>query len=134
LDKTEALRRLAAAHVGYLATAGPHIVPFVFVVEGRRILSMVDTKPKSTTELKRIRNIRTDPLVSVLVDHYESNWSRLWWVRVDGTARVVDEDFDHIAALLRAKYPQYADVDLTGPAIIVDIERIVGWESAPTVP
>jgi PPOX class probable F420-dependent enzyme len=129
MDETDALLRLARAQVGYLATVGPHIVPFVFAVDGHRIVSMVDAKPKTTTHLQRIQNIRSNPSVSVLVDHYEENWSRLWWVRADGTARVADEDLDHIAALLQAKYPQYADVDLIGPAIIVDIERITGWSA-----
>jgi len=78
MDETEALRRLAEAPVGYLVTVrsngDPHIVPFVFVVEDRRILSMVDAKPKETTDLRRIRNIRANSSVSVLVDHYEPDW------------------------------------------------------------
>ena len=134
MDETEALRRLAEAPVGYLATVrsngDPHIVPFVFVVEDRRILSMVDAKPKETTDLRRIRNIRANSSVSVLVDHYEPDWRRLWWVRVDGTAVVVDSSLDHVAALLRAKYPQYGAVDLVGPAIIIDIALVTWWGSS----
>ena len=134
MDETEALRRLAEAPVGYLVTVrsngDPHIVPFVFVVEDRRILSMVDAKPKETTDLRRIRNIRANSSVSVLVDHYEPDWRRLWWVRVDGTAVIVDSSLEHIATLLRAKYPQSPDVDLVGPAIIIDITRVTGWASS----
>jgi PPOX class probable F420-dependent enzyme len=134
LDDADALRRLTDASVGYLATVGsggaPHIVPLVYAVEDRRILSMVDAKPKTTTELQRIRNVRVNQAVSVLVDHYDHDWGLLWWVRADGAAHIVDSGFEHVAALLRAKYPQYADVDLVGPALVIDIERITGWASS----
>jgi len=134
LDETEALHRLVAARSGYLATAGsdgrPHIVPLVFAVDDRTIVSMVDAKPKRSTDLRRVRNIRDNPSVSVLADHYEPDWSRLWWVRADGTAHILDSGFEQVAGLLRAKYPQYVDIDLVGPAIIIDIERVAGWASS----
>jgi PPOX class probable F420-dependent enzyme len=137
LDETEALRRLTEAPVGYLATAGadgrPHIVPFVFAVDDRRIVSMVDAKPKRSSNLHRTRNIGENPTVSVLVDHYEPDWSRLWWVRADGTAHIVDSGFEHVVTLLRAKYSQYATVDLVGPAIVIEVERIAGWASGGSV-
>ncbi|HEY1456467.1 MAG TPA: TIGR03668 family PPOX class F420-dependent oxidoreductase, partial [Candidatus Dormibacteraeota bacterium] len=90
-------RRLEESRTGHLGTVGadaaPHVVPVCFVLEGNSIYFAVDSKPKRTRDLKRLRNIATNPRVTVLIDHYEEDWRRLWWVRVDGLARVVaDED------------------------------------------
>ena len=88
LAEDEARRRLAAARVARLATVGgpgsPHLVPVTFAVAGDRIYSAVDAKPKTTRDLRRLRNIRADPRVAVLADHYDEDWSRLWWARADG--------------------------------------------------
>ena len=91
----EARRRFAAARVARLATADlegrPHLVPIVFALAGETLYSVVDAKPKRTTELRRLRNVRSNPSVSLLVDHYDdADWSALWWVRADGSARVLD--------------------------------------------
>src|SRR3990172_2961472 len=113
VNTSEAFDRLSNAPVGYLATAGangrPHLVPFVFALDDRRIVSAVDHKPKRSQDLRRVRNIAANPAVSVLVDHYEEDWHRLWWVRADGRGRIVSDgpgDRDAIAALV-AKYPPY---------------------------
>src|SRR4051794_4921374 len=84
--------RFAAARVARLATSGPHIVPICFALDGDTIWSAVDAKPKRTRALRRLENIARDPRVSVLTDHYDdSDWSRLWWARADGTATVHDD-------------------------------------------
>src|SRR4051812_49360507 len=91
---TEARRRFAAARVARLATADadgrPHLVPLVFVVAGETIYSAVDAKPKRTTALRRLANVAANPRVAALVDHYDEDWAALWWVRADGTGRVLD--------------------------------------------
>jgi len=95
----------------------------------------VDEKPKRTQELQRLRNIRHEPCVAVLVDHYDvDDWSQLWWVRMDGTARILeaadesDSDERHRALnALRGKYRQYRDQQMTGPLIAIDVERWSGW-------
>ncbi|HZJ48600.1 MAG TPA: TIGR03668 family PPOX class F420-dependent oxidoreductase, partial [Acidimicrobiia bacterium] len=95
MNASEAFERLSNARVGYLATAGvdgrPHVVPFVFAITGGRIVSAVDRKPKRSRDLRQLRNIAANPAVSVLVDHYEKDWNRLWWVRADGRGRIVSE-------------------------------------------
>ena len=125
-------RRLEEARVARLATTGrdgaPHVVPITFAVEGDTIYFAVDTKPKRTTDLKRLRNIAANPAVSLLVDHYEDDWGRLWWVRVDGTARVI-EDGDHARELLARKYPQYRAARPPGPVVAISIQRMTGWTS-----
>ena len=126
-------RRVASASVARLASidpAGrPHLVPIVFALVGDEIVSAVDDKPKRSTRLRRLENIRTNPLVAVLVDHYEDDWSKLWWVRIRGTARVVEEGADLAAAVeaLAGRYAAYRELPPAGPAVIVTAEEWLGW-------
>src|SRR5258706_10371614 len=105
--------RFASAPVARLATVGadgrPHVVPICFALDEQTLYFAVDSKPKRTTNLKRLRNIAANPAVSILVDHYEEDWKALWWVRADGDARVVTEEAEARRAitLLAARYSQY---------------------------
>jgi PPOX class probable F420-dependent enzyme len=124
--------RFEAARVARLATAGPdgpHIVPIVFAVVGETIFHAVDHKPKRTTALKRLANLRVDPRASVLVDAYDEDWARLWWVRADGVASILAPGHAEAIAALRAKYPQYADAPPAGPVVALAVRR---WSSWPT--
>jgi PPOX class probable F420-dependent enzyme len=118
------------ARVARLATAGadgrPHVVPICFVLEGDTLYTAVDQKPKRTRALRRLRNIEENPWVEVLIDHYEEDWTKLWWVRLRGRARVVDLD-ERVLALLQAKYPQYRERPPLGPLIAVAVEERVDW-------
>lgn len=134
LAADEAWRRLATSRVAYLATVRadgrPHVVPIVFAAEGRIVYSVADPKPKSGLDLLRHRNIEANPAVSVLVEHYDESWERLWWVRGDGRARVVaaGPERDTTIRLLRAKYPQYATWTTPfGAATVIEVERIASW-------
>jgi PPOX class probable F420-dependent enzyme len=136
LDRGAALARFAAASVASLGTTresgSPHVVPITFAVETESVYSMVDQKPKSTTALQRLANIAAHPAASLLVDHYEDDWKRLWWVRVDGTAAVSDDVATLTTArtLLQSKYPQYRDQPPDGPVISVTITGVTWWEWA----
>ena len=134
LAEDEARRRLAAARVGALGTVRadgrPHLVPIVFAVEGDVVYSIADPKPKSGLDLLRHRNIAVNPAVSLLVDAYDEEWEQLWWVRADGTGRVVEDgpERDTTIRLLRAKYPQYATWTTPfGAATVIRVERIASW-------
>ena len=122
------------ARVARLATVDPqgrpHVVPVCFVLDGDTLYTAVDEKPKRTRALQRLRNIEANPNVEVLIDRYEDYWSRLWWVRLRGTARVVDDP--RAVELLAAKYPQYAEHPPAGPVIAVAIEERVEWTSSPS--
>lgn len=115
-------------------TGWPHIVPVVFAVAGDLLWIAVDHKPKSSRNLKRLRNIQSNPAVSLLVDHYEDDWTALWWARADGTAAVVStpsamtDPIDHLVA----KYPQYQAIRPEGPVIEVKVTRWTGWAATPT--
>jgi PPOX class probable F420-dependent enzyme len=130
------MQRLSSSPVARLATVSqegrPHIVPIVFAIDGDILYFAIDAKPKTTTNLKRLKNIAANPAVSVLVDHYEDDWSKLWWVRADGTARVVTESAEAGRAtdLLAGKYEQYRRARLAGPVVAIHIARLSGWTGA----
>jgi PPOX class probable F420-dependent enzyme len=126
----------AAARVGRLATVRPdgrpHVVACCFVVvDGDRVWTAVDAKPKATARLQRLANIRAHPWASLLVDHYEEDWDALWWVRADGRAAIVAGGAERDAALaaLVAKYDQYAAAPPPGPAIAISVQRWSGWSA-----
>jgi PPOX class probable F420-dependent enzyme len=134
LTEELAQQRLAAARIGRLATVRadgrPHVVPIVFAVEGDTVYSIADPKPKRGPDLLRFRNIAANPAVALLVDHYDEDWNRLWWVRADGVARVVDDgpERETTIRLLRAKYPQYAEWSTPfGAAMVMRLERLSSW-------
>ena len=136
MNDAEMRKRVRGARIGRLATLGadgrPHLVPFCFALEGDVLYSAVDDKPKRSKRLKRLENIRNRPEVAVIVDHYEEDWTQLWWVRLDGTARVLEEGPEHerALALLRSKYEQYRSQPPPGPVIAVQIDHWQGWSSA----
>ena len=119
-----------AARVARLATIGldgrPHVVPICFALDGDALYTAVDEKPKSTRALRRLANIEANPWVEVVIDHWDENWSRLWWVRLAGRARVVEHDARALE-LLEAKYPQYRDQPPAGPFILIAIESRREW-------
>ena len=121
------------ARVARLATVGsdgrPHVVPICFVLEGDTLYSAVDEKPKRTRMLQRLRDVEANPLVEVLVDRYDEDWSRLAWVKLRGTARVVDRH-ERALALLRAKYPQYRERPPAGPFRVVSVEERLEWSAS----
>jgi PPOX class probable F420-dependent enzyme len=127
--------RLTSARVARLATTDPdgrpHLVPIVFAVEGDTLYSAVDRKPKRSTTLRRIENARTRPEVTILVDHYDEDWQQLWWIRVRGRARVLDEGDERARALelLQAKYPQYRSEPPDGPVLAVDVSDVRSWRA-----
>jgi PPOX class probable F420-dependent enzyme len=126
------LDRWPVARLATLAPAGPHQVPVVFVRTDALLWSPVDGKPKATAELARVRHVRAERRVSLLLDHYEQDWRCLWWIAIAGDARVVqpagaqlEPEPEAAVAALRAKYPQYAAWPvLREPATLLRVERL----------
>jgi PPOX class probable F420-dependent enzyme len=133
-----ARERFVAARVARLATVDPagrpHLVPVVFALDGDTVYSAVDAKPKRTTRLRRLANAAANPHVALLADHYDdADWTALWWVRADGTARVLDPGMDEALRaldLLAGRYGQYRSARPAGPVLAVDVERWSGWSAA----
>lgn len=121
-----------AERVARLASVGadgrPHVVPICFALDGDTLYSAVDEKPKSTRRLRRVENIEANPRVEIVVDHWDEDWSRLWWVRLSGQARVVEYDARALE-LLQAKYSQYRAEPPAGPFVVVAIERRAKWRA-----
>jgi PPOX class probable F420-dependent enzyme len=136
MEATEAQRRFGEARVARLATVGidgrPHIVPISFALDGGVLYFAVDAKPKRTANLKRLRNIAANPAVSILADHYEDDWGKLWWVRVDGRARVITNgaDAERAIDLLASRYEQYRRSRPAGPVVAATIERWSSWSGS----
>jgi PPOX class probable F420-dependent enzyme len=116
-----------------LATAGadgrPHVVPICFVLDGDKLYTAVDQKPKRTRALRRLRNIEENPWVEVMIDHYEEDWTKLWWVRLRGRASVTDLH-ERARELLTEKYPQYRETPPQGPLIVVEIAERTDWAAS----
>lgn len=129
-----ASERFASARVARLATAGPHIVPIVFAVVGDVIYHAVDHKPKRTTALKRLENLRADPRCSVLVDGYDEDWEKLWWERADGEGAVLAPGHAEAIEALQAKYEQYRDRPPLGPVVAIRVSRWSEWSAAAPPP
>ncbi len=137
MQADDARARFATAPVARLATAGadgvPHLVVICFAFAGDRIVTAIDHKPKRTTRLRRLDNIAANPRVCMLADHYAADdWSALWWVRADGTGRVLEPEAPGASAAVDAlveRYPQYREQRPAGPVIEVTVERWSGWRA-----
>jgi PPOX class probable F420-dependent enzyme len=128
---------LTEGRIAHLATADqyarPHLVPIVFAWQDVYVFTPIDRKPKSVSdwrELRRVRNIEANGRVSVEVDEYHEDWTRLVWVRVDGVAEILTDGPAHDLGirLLEAKYPQYERMPLAdAPIVRITIERVSEW-------
>lgn len=137
MEKPEVRGRVAAARVARLATIDPdgrpNLVPICFALAGDVLYTAVDHKPKRSARLRRLENVRARPSATVIVDHYEEDWSRLWWVRLRGPARVEEPgsaEHDRAVALLAGKYGQYRRRPPEGPVIAVEALEWRLWSAA----
>ena len=129
------IRTSRVARLATVDTAGcPHIVPICYAYDGSKLYSAVDEKPKRVEPnmLRRLVNIRHNPHVSVIIDEYDEDWSRLRFIVIHGTARIEPAGTEHKRAvdLLRKKYPQYHTMRLAegvNPVIAVTPTKIVPW-------
>jgi PPOX class probable F420-dependent enzyme len=146
LERAAIERILATWPVARLATLAAdgcaELVPIVFAQSGGALWSPIDGKPKRGVELARVRNLRRDARVCLLLDHYDPDWAKLWWLRVDGRAEVVSgvgAEAQAAAGALRAKYPAYASgvtpLFAGEPTLIrIAIEKRTGWRASADGP
>ncbi|MCM6774139.1 TIGR03668 family PPOX class F420-dependent oxidoreductase [Nocardia sp. CDC159] len=135
MDRSASWARLRAQRVARLATVSaagqPHLVPVTFAVAPTEpvVVIAVDHKPKTTTALRRLRNIAENERVSLLADEYDEDWTRLWWARFDGAAAVFTEGTEHRNAIdwLTTKYEQYRRTPPSGPVVRIVVDAVRGW-------
>lgn len=135
MDEARCRSLAEGSRVARLATVradgGVDLVPIVFAFHGGNLIFAVDHKPKSTVRLKRLENIAANPGVTVLFDHHEEDWARLWWVRMRGVATEHPAGAVHEAIdALVARYPQYRAERPTGPAVLIEPTSWTGWAAA----
>jgi PPOX class probable F420-dependent enzyme len=128
------LERCRVARLATASRAGrPHVIPFCYAIDGDSIVFVVDEKPKTPGRtLARLRNIAENPLVSIVADVWDEDWSRLEYVLVHGEAAIDDdaEAFAIAVAALRARYPQYREMRLEpgrNPLVRIRPTRIHHW-------
>jgi len=131
-----ASRLIRSARTAHLATADksgqPHVIPICFVFDGKHFFSPIDEKPKRTapTKLKRLKNIRENPQVALVVDYYDEDWRKLAYILIFGKARILHSGDKHRQAveLLRRKYPQYRHMAIAArPMIVITPKRLIRW-------
>jgi PPOX class probable F420-dependent enzyme len=130
----DVLARFAAARVARLATTsdrGPRLVPVTFAWhQGRVVWAVDEVKPKRGRDLRRIRDLEADPRVALLADHYDDDWSRLWWVELQGSASVLEDRAAGTALdALAARYPAYRTARPPGPVVAIVPERWAWWSA-----
>ena len=122
------------ARLGTITADGrPHLVPVCFVLHDDALFIAVDEKPKRDANLARLRNIERDSRATLLVDHYEADWTWLAWVRVEGRAEVLARGdlAPAVLAALRERYRPYREMSLESlPLIRLTPERVVSWRSS----
>jgi len=138
LDLSErGLALLDRSPIGRLATVDrsgePFAVPICFVVDGDRVYSVIDEKPKRTQRLKRVRNIEETGRATLIVDHYEDDWQQLGWVMLRGDAAIVEPGTEYAVAIasLRDRYPQYLTMTLDeAPLLRIEASHATEWWAA----
>ena len=131
--KNPSRAEIAGARVARLATHNPSgaidLVPITFALVAETVVTAVDHKPKRTPHLQRLENIRHNPDVTVLVDHYADDWTQLWWARLRGRAEVHEAAESALIEALVDKYEQYRERPPPGPVIVVRITDIAAWSA-----
>ncbi len=136
MNETELLELLSHARVATLATIRADgrvdLVPITFAFDDQVVVTAIDHKKKSTTELKRLDNIGQFPEVTLLADHYnDQDWTHLWWVRIRGRAKVhqAGNEYERALDLLADRYTQYAETRPKGAVIVIDRTELTGWKA-----
>jgi PPOX class probable F420-dependent enzyme len=112
------------------------VIPFVFalVEDGNelRVYWAVDDKPKKRADIQRLDNIRANPAVEFVIDGYDEDWRRLWWVRASGRGRIVTTDDERARAIdaLAEKYPRYLESPSAAALVAIDVYRLAEWSAS----
>lgn len=138
-DLEQFIERLRVARLATIDSKfKPHIVPVVFVFDGNHFFIPIDEKRKKTRaeKLRRIKNIRDNPSVALLIDEYNEDWNRLAFVMIQGIASIVksgpqaDVQLQQALKKLTSKYIQYQNIGIGEICIKIEPEKVVSWRSS----
>jgi PPOX class probable F420-dependent enzyme len=108
----------------------PRVLPITFAMLGDAVWSAIDQKPKRSAEPARVSYLRRRPDAALVVDSYDEDWSRLRWVQIRGTVKVVQASAAPEAmAALAAKYEQYERHPPPGPLLRLGVDRVACWRA-----
>jgi len=140
-QKTRTL--ISRAKVARLATVDqklyPYVVPVVFVFHGNSFFIPLDEKTKTVNpkNLKRVKNIEKNPNVTLLIDKYQNDWKKLFFLMIHGKAKVIDEKngkiMDKIHKLLVSKYPQYKKIGIGNSCIKIEPTKVRFWSNSQKI-
>ena len=131
------------ARVARLATVDsedckPHLVPVVFIFDGKKYYIPLDEKAKRSKpeNLKRVKNIHANPNVALLIDEYNEDWKKIWFIMIQGNASLINNKenkqnrlIQRVHRLLYKKYPQYLDTGIGKFCIMIQPQRIINWKN-----
>ncbi len=131
------------ARVARLATVDsedckPHLVPVVFIYDGNSFYIPIDEKAKRSKpeNLRRVKNIHTNPNVALLIDEYNEDWKKIWFIMIQGTASLINSIesnqnrlIQRVHRLLYEKYPQYLTTGVGKFCILIRPQRIINWKN-----
>ena len=134
---TKEIAFVQTQRVARLATAdedgNPTLIPVCYAFDDEYFYTPLDEKPKRVegTQLRRVHNIQVRPEVSLLIDQYDDDWSRLGYILVHAYAELITPNHERHAPaliLLRERYIQYRSMNLErSPVIMLTSQRIVSW-------
>ena len=134
------------ARVARLATIDleckPHLVPVVFAYDNDRDFYFIPidekTKRSRPENLKRVRNIKENPNVALLIDEYNEDWTKLYFIMIQGKASIIggkklDQNemslLKKAHKLLRNKYPQYQKIGVGEYVIMIMPQKVIAWKN-----
>jgi len=131
---------IKGAKVARLATVDqkshPYVVPVVFVFHENSFFIPLDEKVKTVNprKLKRVKNIEKNPNVTLLIDKYQNDWKKLFFLMIHGKATVIDGKntklMDIIHKLLVSKYPQYKKIGIGNYCIMINPTKVTFWNNS----
>jgi len=131
---------IKGAKVARLATvdqkSNPYVVPVVFVFHENSFFIPLDEKVKTVNarKLKRVKNIEKNPNVTLLIDKYQNDWKKLFFLMIHGKATVIDSKnsklMDKIHKLLISKYPQYKKIGIGNSCIAINPTKVTFWNNS----
>jgi coenzyme F420-0:L-glutamate ligase/coenzyme F420-1:gamma-L-glutamate ligase len=134
------------SRIGRLATVDleckPHVIPVVFVFDNDRNCYFIPidekTKRSRPENLKRVKNIQENPNIALLLDEYNEDWTKLYFIMIRGKGSILGGKkleqnemliLEKAHKLLCDKYPQYKKIGIGKYLIKIMPQKVVVWNN-----